>query len=90
MQDTVWQELYQAATVELDRPTLQTRIEVARAAIERRVQELRAGGDHSDRMAEQQQMADALQGLRTLHKIEFRWPSEAGVEAGCSADEEAL
>ncbi len=62
MQDTVWQELYQAAMVELDRPTLQTMIEVARAAIERRVQELRAGSDHADRMAEQQQMADALQG----------------------------
>jgi hypothetical protein len=72
LQDTVWQELYQAAMVELDRPTLPIRIEIAQAAIERRLQELWAGSDHSDCLAEQQQMADALQGLRTLRKIEFR------------------
>ncbi len=90
MQDTVWQELYQAAMVELDRPTLQTRIEAAQVAILGRIQELKAGAVHPDNLAEEQELADALRGLRTLLRIEFRSPSEAGVEAGSSHDQGAL
>jgi hypothetical protein len=67
--DVPWRSLYAAAMLELDPTALQTKIQTAYAAIEKRIEELdlRSGSQE-----ERQAVTDALHGLRTLQRIEFR------------------
>lgn len=67
----LWQDLYTAAMLELDRTNLQGRIEAAQAAIRQAMGEPirnpRLGG-----VEDTQAMADALRNLQTLQRVEFR------------------
>jgi hypothetical protein len=65
------QRLCKAETLELDPAKLQKRIEAAHAALQQRVEELASHHDGNPG-EEQQAIADALQNLRRLQKVEFR------------------
>jgi hypothetical protein len=58
-----WQREYQAALIEPDSEILQERIDVAEAAIERRLQELAHDSNHH---TERHVISDALRSLRHL------------------------
>jgi len=67
----LWQELYTAAMLELDRAALPGRIEVAQAAVLQAMHELT--DNHAFEAGEEKQaMTDALRNLRTLQQVEFR------------------
>lgn len=59
-----WQRFYEAAILETDRTRLPQLLRSAQAAIDARVEQLRA--DQQDHAAERQAIADALAGLRVL------------------------
>jgi hypothetical protein len=63
-----WQDLYQAALLELRPEELRLRIEVAERAIQQRIAELRR--DDSSSSDESQALDDALEGLRVLASTE--------------------
>jgi len=63
-----WQELYQAALVEVQPGELQGRIDAAEEAICRRSEELKQADTQSN--SEQQAIADALRTLRVLARTE--------------------
>ena len=68
-----WMNLYQAAMVELDEARLPGSIAVARGAIERRMDELRAPGPADNGNAEEsRKLANALQSLRDLERLECK------------------
>ena len=71
MKDILWQELYTAAMVELDRGQLQCRIDAARVAIQNAMP---SPSNHSNTGSgeEMQAMRDALQNLQTLQWVELR------------------
>jgi hypothetical protein len=64
-----WRELYQSAMVEIDPAELQNRIDVANKAMNQRVDEL-ASRDDIEAIEERRQLSQALQGLRTLRRLE--------------------
>jgi hypothetical protein len=69
----LWQELYRAAMLEVNGPRLEHRIAAAHAAMRRRMQELPAGNyDSGGSLDEHRAIADALQNLRTLQRVEFK------------------
>jgi hypothetical protein len=70
-QDRGWQKLCKAATLELNPVKLQKRIDAAQAAILQRMKELTCNYDCSP-AEEHQAIADALQNLRLLQKVNFR------------------
>jgi hypothetical protein len=67
-----WQELYQAALLELRPEELRQRIEKAEGAIQKRLTEL--SRDDSDSAQESQALDDALRGLRVLRTTECGSP----------------
>jgi hypothetical protein len=67
----LWQELYTAAMLELDRTNLQGRIEAAQAAI-RQAMEEPIRNSRLGAVEDTQAMADALRNLQTLQRVEFR------------------
>jgi hypothetical protein len=84
-QDAQWNVLYEAAMLELDPARLRANIEIARSAIERRIQELRSAGTHDNgNSTEMQRIADALNSLRTLERLECKTPGIGNNEAGTS------
>jgi hypothetical protein len=60
-----WEELYRAALLELDVSRLAARIDLAEAAIQKRLQELKSSPDNA---REQQAIQDAVQTLRALRR----------------------
>ncbi|MGD0989234.1 MAG: hypothetical protein ABR874_15580 [Candidatus Sulfotelmatobacter sp.] len=70
MKDTSWRELYKAAMLELDPSCLPSRISEAQEAVQKAQREL--GGQPSDRPGEMRALADAMENLRTLYRIELR------------------
>ena len=67
----LWQELYEAAVVETNPKTLQSRVQAAKAAIDARLRELQM--DHGGTREKQQALRDALAGVRVLEReIESR------------------
>jgi hypothetical protein len=62
-----WQKEYQDALIEVDPAKLGERIEVAEAAINRRLQQLSQNSDHH---TERQVIEDALRSLRFMKKKE--------------------
>jgi hypothetical protein len=64
-----WWELYQSAMVEIVPAELQNRIDVANRAMNQRVEELASRND-VEAIEERRQLAQALQGLRTLRRLE--------------------
>lgn len=58
-----WKQLYQSAMLEFDRSNLRDRIETAQQAVEHRMREL---GEGTTASPEDQQLRDALSGLRVL------------------------
>ena len=64
-----WLELYQSAMVEIVPAELQKRIDVANEAMNQRVEEL-ASRDDIEAIEERRQLSQALQGLRTLRRLE--------------------
>lgn len=76
MTETIqWQELYRAAMLELDPIKLRQRIEDANEAIQNYREEIKSSNP-TGRAEERQQMADALDNLRALLKVEFKSPSK--------------
>jgi hypothetical protein len=69
--DISWQRLCNAATLELDRVKLHKRIEAAHAAIQRRLKEQVNNQDGTPAEG-QHAMAEALQNLRQLQRMNFR------------------
>jgi len=67
----LWKELYTAAMLELDPATLRSRIEAAQTAIRNAKREL-ANDRSVSALEEMQAMTDALHGLETLQRIEFK------------------
>lgn len=67
----LWQDLYTAALLELDREVLPRRIEAAQAAIQRARGEL-TGNSRLAAMEEMQAMAEALHTLQLLQRLELR------------------
>lgn len=65
-----WQELYQAALLELRLEVLRQRIDDAENAIQQRMAELRR--DDSSCIEEAQALDDALRGLRVLASTECK------------------
>lgn len=67
-----WQELYQAAMLELRPDELRRRIDDAEKAIQQRIVEL----THNDASSEEERRAieDALRGLRALASTECKTP----------------
>ncbi len=89
--DAQWRDLYQAAMLELDRTKLQTIIEIASAAMQRRLQDLMTKSDpQGDVRQERQEIVDALDGLRSLHRLEFRNSSELSSRRGNVPTSEAI
>lgn len=70
-----WWELYRTAMVEIDLSKLQTRIDTAREAIIRCMEQ-----QSLDSRADRQAMVDALENLRVLQKIEIMPLIKRGVE----------
>jgi hypothetical protein len=68
-----WQQLYQAALVEVRPEQLGQRIAAAEEAMEQRLEELRPSDPGSS--AERQTIADALRGLRVLADSEGTLPT---------------
>ena len=64
--DYVWEEAYKAALLETDEGRLRERLQVARAAIETRLQEMQI--DVRSTPEELQAVTDAMRALRTLFK----------------------
>ena len=66
-----WTVLYKEAILELDPANLQTKIGLARATIQQRLDEIKALRDELA-MEERHAIADALHNLRTIQTIEFK------------------
>jgi hypothetical protein len=64
--DYAWQELYEDAVLETDDEKLAKRLQVAKAAIDTRLQELQM--DHQGTPEERQAISDALKGLVVLRR----------------------
>ena len=75
-QKSSWRRLCKAATLELDGVKLQKRIEAAHAAIQQRVEELASDHDGSP-VEEQRAIAEALQNLHQLQRLDFRSSTQA-------------
>jgi hypothetical protein len=77
-----WQQLYEAALLELRPEELQLAIETAEAALHQRLRELQESADESDG-GEQHAIVDALRSLRTLAKTECKplscFPADASI-----------
>jgi hypothetical protein len=71
-----WWELYTAAMVEVDAAELVKKLDVAQAAMQRRLEDLARERD-SNSVEERTQIVEALQGLRTLRRLECPGPSAA-------------
>ena len=70
-QSVLWRDLYTSAMLELDRASLQKRIEAAQLAIR---DALAGQGSLRDAggVDEVQEMSDALHNLQALQRVEFR------------------
>jgi hypothetical protein len=82
-----WWELYQSAMVEIVPAELQNRIDVANKAMNQRVEEL-ASRDDIEAIEERRQLSQALQGLRTLRRLECH--SSVSPTSGGQTQEGAL
>jgi ribosome maturation protein Sdo1 len=69
--NSLWQDFYAAAMLELDRAALPGKIEAAQAAIHEAMEESKRS-DKAANPAEIQSMTDALRNLRTLQRVEFK------------------
>lgn len=72
MENVPWRDLYAAAMLELDPDILRQRIGAARAAMQRRTGELTGSNRSGSSTEERQQIADALENMRTLERVEFK------------------
>jgi len=70
MQDSSWRELYKAAVLEIDLSKMQARIDAAVATVQRRMNEVAIS--EGGRLADAQEMSDALQILHSLRKMDRR------------------
>jgi len=83
--DVLWKELYTAAMLELDPATLRSRIEAAQIAIRNAKREL-ANDRSVSALEEMQAMTDALHGLETLQRIEFKTSVPATIQGQARAE----
>ena len=70
-----WKDLYREAILELDPAKLQTKIALARATIQQRLDEIKTARD-AQAMEERHAIADALHNLRTIQTIESKSSDE--------------
>jgi hypothetical protein len=70
-----WRELYEAALLEVNPTDLQKSIEVACLAMRQRSDDLTRSADPGA-LEELRAIADALQNLRTVQRVELRSPIE--------------
>jgi len=80
--DVLWQELYRAALLELDRVKGGQRIEAAHAAIQRRMEELTKDDRDGSGRDEHQALA-ALPNLRALRRVRFKSSTQSGMKRLC-------
>jgi len=80
----VWEELYKAAVLELDREKLPDRLHAAKAAIDDRLHELQL--DHGGRAEERQAISDALASLNVLRRELERSSQDTGSSNACQGD----
>lgn len=80
MEDAPWWQLYRAAMLELELSELPKRIEAAQIAIRGCMDNLSASNDDGGGVEERQRMADALENLRTLQRVEVRSSTKHGTE----------
>jgi hypothetical protein len=71
MKNVLWQDLYEAALLELDPIELRNKVEVAHAAMRQRCEELRLIPDAGS-LEEQRAIADALTNLGVIERFELR------------------
>jgi hypothetical protein len=64
--DYVWEEPYEAAVLETDDKKLPNRLHAAKAAIDKRLQEMQM--DHGGTPEERRAISDALAGLNVLRR----------------------
>lgn len=76
-----WEQMYAAAMLELDHGRLQSRIDAARVAIRRPMEEL-MGNCAVGAGEEMQALSAALGNLQTLQRVEFRKPIASGSFGG--------
>jgi len=89
-QDAHWNVMYKAAMLELNPARLQASIDLARSAMQRRIEELRTVGTlGKENSAEMQMIADALHSLRTLERFECPIPHSGNDADGNSIRERA-
>jgi len=77
MQSANWRELYEAALLEVNPADLQKGIELACQAMRQRSDDLARSADPGA-LEEMRAIADALQNLRTVQRVELRSSIEAG------------
>jgi hypothetical protein len=76
--------------LELDRTELQRKIQAAYTAVQKRIEELEFGSGPDQRSGEERQaITDALHGLRTLQRMEFRSSLEPDRQLGDASSREA-
>jgi len=82
--NVLWQELYRAAMLVLDRVKGGQRIEAApHAAIQRRMEELTKDDPDGSRRDEHQALAEALPNLRALHRLKFKSSTQSSMKRRC-------
>ena len=79
----LWQELYKAAMLELDRVKRGQRVEAAHVAVQRRMEELAKDDRHGSWRDEHQDLAEALRNLRAPHRVELSSPTQSGMKRRC-------
>ena len=89
-QDAHWNVMYKAAMLELNPARLRASIDLARSAMQRRIEELKpAGTQHTGNCAEMQEIMDAQNSLRTLERFECPIPHSGNDADGNSIRERA-
>jgi hypothetical protein len=87
-EEFAWQELLKAAMIELDPAKLAERIQAARVAIRRRIEELEFS-DSADRSQERDAITDGLRSLQVLEQVEFRSVNQRETQTRPSSTREA-
>jgi hypothetical protein len=89
-QSATWQDLYEVAMLEIDPSKLQTKIELAEVAIQQQRQEEFVSARDAGAGGGRGRMADALENLRTLQRLEFKLATPPASESGNPLRGEAL
>jgi hypothetical protein len=85
MQDAQWQDLYRSAILEVDPVELRKKVDLAKAAIRERNENLKRGRD-SNLVEELGAIADALKNLAVLERSELQMPLASGCNPSAAGE----